>query len=121
MSKKVLVTILISLTLAAIAGSVVGLALMSGSRDDRPSMAAVEAEEPTPGPDAAATSTSGFPPRSGMLVAPDPDFEKALKNASFRTRGWKTDFSLHTVPSRVPGSGVTRGEGLDEERPPRHP
>ena len=23
--------------------------------------------------------------------------------------------------SRVPGSGVTRGEGLDEERPPRHP
>ena len=24
-------------------------------------------------------------------------------------------------PSRVPGSGVTRVEGLDEERPPRHP
>ena len=23
--------------------------------------------------------------------------------------------------SRVPGSGVTRVEGLDEERPPRHP
>ena len=25
------------------------------------------------------------------------------------------------VMSRVPGSGVTRVEGLDEERPPRHP
>ena len=112
MSKKVLVTILISLTLAAIAGSVVGLAaiagsvvglaLMSGSRDDRPSMAAVEAEEPTPGPDAAATSTSGSPPRSGMLVAPDPDFEKALKTPASAPAGGRpiSVFTLCPVESQ---------------------
>ena len=31
------------------------------------------------------------------MVAPDPDFQKSLDAASFRTSHWMTDFSLHTV------------------------
>lgn len=31
-------------------------------------------------------------------LAPDPDYEMALKAARLSTRGWDTDFSLHTVP-----------------------
>ena len=31
-------------------------------------------------------------------VAPDPNFEDELKSARLSTRGWNTDFSLHTVP-----------------------
>ena len=32
------------------------------------------------------------------LVEQDPDFEDSLRSARFSTRGWKTDFSYHTVP-----------------------
>ncbi len=32
------------------------------------------------------------------LVEQDPDFQDGLRSASFSTRGWKTDFSYHTVP-----------------------
>ena len=32
------------------------------------------------------------------LVEQDPDFEDGLRSARFSTRGWKTDFSYHTVP-----------------------
>ncbi len=31
------------------------------------------------------------------MVEPDPHFQDALDRAQFRTSGWKTDFSLHTV------------------------
>ena len=31
------------------------------------------------------------------MVEPDPNYEDALDAARFRTGGWKTDFSLHTV------------------------
>lgn len=34
---------------------------------------------------------------AGGVVAPDPDYEAALEAAGLRTRGWDTDFSLHTV------------------------
>ena len=43
--------------------------------------------------DTAAPRTSGPAP----MVEPDPDYEDALDSAEFRTGGWKTDFSLHTV------------------------
>ena len=31
-------------------------------------------------------------------LQPDPDFERQLRIASIPTRGWNTDFSLHTIP-----------------------
>ena len=34
---------------------------------------------------------------AGGGVAPDPDYEAALAAAGIRTRGWDTDFRLHTV------------------------
>lgn len=34
---------------------------------------------------------------AGGGVAPDPDYEAALEAAGLRTRGWDTDFRLHTV------------------------
>ena len=32
------------------------------------------------------------------LLAPDPNFQEELDSAGFSTRGWTTDFSLHSVP-----------------------
>ena len=46
----------------------------------------------------------------------------ALKEQLSELKCWPTRARLSgRVASRVPGSGVTRVEGLDEERPPRHP
>jgi len=43
------------------------------------------------------------------LVEPDPDFQQELAQARISTRGWKTDFSLHTVPySEIFSGGVGR-------------
>ncbi len=47
-------------------------------------------ETPLPG---AESGASGPQP----MVEPDPYFQDALDRAQFRTGGWKTDFSLHTV------------------------
>ena len=49
--------------------------------------------------------TSADPP----LVEPDPNFKQALIRARFSTRGWETDFSLHTVPfDEILSGGVPR-------------
>ena len=43
------------------------------------------------------------------VVEPDPDYQAALASARFRTAGWKTDFSRHTVPySEILSGGVPR-------------
>lgn len=50
----------------------------------------------TVAPTAESTSlTAGLGANGG--VAPDPDYEAALAAAGIRTRGWDTDFRLHTV------------------------
>lgn len=42
-------------------------------------------------------------------VAPDPNFEKELKQARISTAGWETDFSRHSVPfSEIFSGGVPR-------------
>ena len=51
--------------------------------------------KPTPAP--SPTPARNVGPGDG-LVAPDTDFEVALRRASFRTFGWRTDFSRHSVP-----------------------
>ena len=46
---------------------------------------------------------------SAKVVEPDPDFEDELRSARLSTRGWKTDFSRHTVPfSEIFSGGVPR-------------
>ena len=54
---------------------------------------------------AEAKATSG-------LVAPDPNFEEALREAGLSTRGWKTDFSRHTVPFTEILSGGPPRDGI---------
>lgn len=46
---------------------------------------------------AAPTTVEATPLDGSGGVAPDPDYEAALAAAGIRTRGWDTDFSLHTV------------------------
>ena len=57
---------------------------------------------PTPRGDAAADSE----------IEPDPDFENALRRAGISQRGWKTDFSLHTVPYDEITSGGPARDGI---------
>ena len=57
---------------------------------------ATEAPTPTTGPH----TPEKLEPEAGVGAAliPDPDFEKGLSLAGISTRGWRTDFSLHSVP-----------------------
>ena len=57
---------------------------------------------PTATPAPASTETPSAGSDSGVsgpapMVEPDPHFQDAVDRAQFRTSGWKTDFSLHTV------------------------
>ena len=46
---------------------------------------------------------------AGKVVKPDPFFQVELDESSISTRGWKTDFSLHTVPFfEILSGGVPR-------------
>ena len=58
------------------------------------------------GPQAKVTSVNSF------LVEPDPNFEEAIKEARFSTRGWKTDFRRHTVPFSEIFSGGPGRDGI---------
>ena len=92
--KTKLIISLVALGLVAIVGTVAGLGLAGafGSGDIPSARAAQPAAAP---PDAA--------------VAPDPDFREELKRVRISTRGWKTDFSRHTVPfDEILSGGVPR-------------
>ncbi|MYE39572.1 MAG: DUF3179 domain-containing protein, partial [Chloroflexi bacterium] len=47
--------------------------------------------------EAPSASEETRPTGPAPMVEPDPNYEDALDAARFRTGGWKTDFSLHTV------------------------
>ncbi len=65
----------------------------TGVRDDGTVVA-----EPTPDdPSASDEPAGGSDDESAVVVEPDPNFEEALREARLSTRGWTTDFSLHTV------------------------
>ena len=52
-------------------------------------------------------------------IEPDPDFREELARASISTRGWKTDFSRHTVSySEIFSGGVPR-DGIPPIDDPR--
>ncbi len=46
------------------------------------------------------------------IIAPDPDFESALRSAGISRRGWETDFSLHTFPYDEILSGGPPRDGI---------
>lgn len=73
-------------------------------------------EDATKEPGGSATPTNGEP---SSVVEPDPDFLTALSSARFSTRGWETDFSLHSVPyDEIIGGGPPRDgiAPIDEPR-----
>jgi len=83
----------------------------AGSEDRVPTM-----EDATKEPGRSATPTNTEP---SSVVEPDPDFLTALSSARFSTRGWKTDFSLHSVPyDEIIGGGPPRDgiAPIDEPR-----
>ena len=63
---------------------------------------------------ASATAAPSSTPAAGpaTVVEPDPHFQDALDRAEFRTSGWKTDFSLHTVPYHEFLSGGVPRDGI---------
>ena len=64
---------------------------------------------PTESPTAKADSEGSVP---AAMVEPDPNYQDALESARFRTGGWETDFSLHTVPYGEFQSGGVPRDGI---------
>jgi hypothetical protein len=74
-------------------------------------------QEPAPSaaklaPPPAAGSDQKVSTRLDTLVDPDPVFEKALAQARFSPRGWKTDFSLHSIAYDEISSGGVPRDGI---------
>ena len=55
----------------------------------------------------------------GVTVAPDPNFREELSQAGISTRGWTTDFSLHSVPYSDIISGGPPRDGIPPIDSPR--
>ena len=84
----------VALGLVAIVGTAAGFGL-TGAFDSRDTPS-TRVQRPTP------NST----PTPDGTVQPDPNFQAELRRARFSTRGWKTDFSRHSVPfSEITGGG----------------
>jgi len=107
MTRKKLFISLAALGVVAVIGTLLGLGA-AGAFDS----SATEFPPMTSSSTAArATAPSTTPAPSG-LVAPDPNFEEALREAGISTRGWKTDFSRHTVPFTEILSGGPPRDGI---------
>ena len=69
-----------------------------------------------PGPNQLAGGQSANPVVSAQtedgIVLADPDFEEQLRRGGFSTRGWRTDFSLHTVDFSEITSGGPPRDGI---------
>ena len=73
------------------------------------------ADTPVP---AGAAKTAASPNDSGSLVEPDPNYKDELDDSSISTRGWKTDFSRHTVPFFEILSGGPPRDGIPPSTTP---
>ena len=125
MNKK-LIPSLAALTIAVIVAIGAGLGLSGALDSEGSNSRPVRTPMPTPsgtsGPTPAAPSglaNSGAPTPGSLdavdvdsKVAPDPDFREALDRARFFTRGWKTDFRLHSVPFEEIFSGGPGRDGI---------
>ena len=83
---------------------------MSGSSGSQGSFVAPSGLEPS--------CSAGIVGSDGR-VEPDPNFQEALRQAGFSTRGWRTDFSLHTVPFSDFLSGGPGKDGIPAIDKPR--
>ena len=105
-----LLTSLVVIGVVGIVG-VAGLGLAGAFDSGTSSPRSVQRSARTPAPN----PTLHTPPDASTTkgtVAPDPDFEKALSRARISRRGWKTDFSLHTVPYDEILSGGPPRDGI---------
>ena len=85
-----------------------GLAGAFDSGVSSPSSVQRPAAAPTHGPESGPIEVTG----PTTAIVPDPDFESALKRAGISRRGWKTDFSLHSVPYDEIRSGGPPRDGI---------
>ena len=109
------------LGLVAALATGLSLGLTSFSDSERPSVA----PSPTPSPRMNAPTPSHAPPPAEVpaaaddVVVPDPNFQEELRRARLSTRGWKTDFSRHTVPFSEILSGGPPRDGIPPLDDPR--
>ena len=97
------------IVVAIVAAAGIGLA-----RDDESDGLSSVKPRQSDTPKATTTPRPTVPPDSIGAVEPDPDFEDELRQARLSTSGWKTDFSLHSVPY----SGILSGGPPRDGIPP---
>ena len=90
---------------------VLSLSLAGAFDSDGSSQPGERRPAPTPSPNPT-LHTAPADSKVGGAIAPDPDFERALRRAGISQRGWKTDFSLHTVPYDEILSGGPPRDGI---------
>ena len=79
------------------------------------SQAAAPAPDPAAEPAKASVAAPASEPQeetAPVIVEPDPDYRRALAGARFRTFGWETDFSRHTVSYDEITSGGPPRDGI---------
>ena len=99
----------LGIVVAIVAAAGIGLA-----RDDESDGLSSVKPRQSDTPKATTTPRPTVPPDSIGAVEPDPDFEDELMQARLSTSGWKTDFSLHSVPY----SGILSGGPPRDGIPP---
>ena len=102
---------LLAVVVTAVIGTLAGLGA-SGAFDSSPTEFPPMVSPPTAAEAPAPSPTVAPAKRGDGLVAPDPNFEEALREARLSTRGWKTDFSRHTVPFTEILSGGPPRDGI---------
>ena len=88
-----------------------------------PASSPIPASKPAKAPPPAGSEVPAHAPSEAPKVegpiALDPDFERALSRAGISQRGWKTDFSLHTVPYEDILSGGPPRDGIPPKDNPQ--
>ena len=102
--------LLIGLAATVIVGGGVGLSQLTDSGSEESSTPQSLLPAATTAPTTA--SESIVPSEPDAPVAPDPNFREELSEARISTRGWTTDFSLHSVPYSESISGGPPRDGI---------
>ncbi|MCH7620586.1 MAG: DUF3179 domain-containing protein [Chloroflexi bacterium] len=105
-----LVAVGVTAAIGTLAGLAASGAFESSASEFPPMESPPEARSTAPAPHAVPEDAGAK--KGNGLVAPDPNFREALREASLSTRGWKTDFSRHTVPFTEILSGGPPRDGI---------
>ena len=119
--KRKLFIPLVALGLVATVGAGIGLSQSAASDSEETSSPQVQKPADTSSPTLISPSRSSptEAPISNEVVPQDPNFREALERARISTRGWKTDFSRHTVPYNEIISGGVPRDGIPPIDNPR--